>query len=130
MSVDQHTACLVQQSVITILFMKQFVIDELRPADYEKLKCYLDDHFSAGIPAGIYWIPIALEVLSHIQSEHAECHPFYFAVELKPGRMAVELLVRTKSRMRCGCMAYATENQCNWLIRQIDTMFEQLGIQT
>jgi hypothetical protein len=36
--------------------MKQFVIDELRPVDYGRLKTYLDDHYGCAGIDGIYWI--------------------------------------------------------------------------
>ena len=109
--------------------MKQFVIDELRSADYEKLKNYLDARFADAALSGIYWIPIAAEVLTDIQREHRECQPLYFAIDLNPNRISIELLVRTKIRMRCSCMAHATEKQCNWLMRRVDSMFEQLEIE-
>lgn len=110
--------------------MKQFVVDELRPADYQTLKTYLDDAFGAAALDGIYWLPIATEVLSDIQIKHIDCQPFYFAIDLEPDRIAVELLVRTQNQIRCACMAYATETQCLWLVRQLDTMFAGLGIKT
>ena len=110
--------------------MKQFVVDELRPADYQILKTHLDDVFGAAALDDIYWLPIAFEVLSDIQIKHKDCQPFYFAIDLEPDRINVELLVRTQNQIRCTCMAHATEAQCLWLIRQLDTMFERLGIKT
>jgi hypothetical protein len=108
--------------------MKQFVIDELRPGDYEKLKTYLDDTFGAGSIDGLYWLRMAKAVLSERQSEHKACQPFYLAIDLELNRVVIELLVRTKSRVRCACMAYATEKQCTWLMRQMDAIFAKLGI--
>ena len=106
--------------------MKQFVIDELRPADFNTLKTYLDDTYGSAAIDGIYWLPVAAEVLSDIQINHKDCQPFYFVIDLESDRITIELLVRTKNRVRCACMAYATESQCTWLIRQVDKMFEQL----
>ena len=108
--------------------MKQFIIDELRPADYTKLKKYLDDNYGADAIEGIYWLPIEPEFFSGIQARHKDCEPFYFAIDLEPDRVIIELLVRTKDRVRCACIAYATETQCTWLIRRIDQIFEQLDI--
>ncbi len=121
-------ACLHSLSVIILLPMKQFVIDELRPADFEKLKTYLDEAFGAGAIDGLYWLRIAENVFSDIQNDHEECQPFYFAIDLEPDRVMIELLVRTKNRVRCACMAYATEIQCAWLMRQMDEIFERLEI--
>ena len=39
--------------------MKQYLVDELRPHDYEALKNYLDEQFGQAEMDGIYWIPVA-----------------------------------------------------------------------
>ncbi|MBW2440744.1 MAG: hypothetical protein JRH12_09735 [Deltaproteobacteria bacterium] len=108
--------------------MKQYVVDELRPQDYEALKKYLDKEFGPAEMDGIYWIPVAAELLADIQRQHAQCRPHYLALDLDQGRIACELLVRTKTRMRCDCIQYATERQRNWLIELIDNIFNRLGV--
>ena len=108
--------------------MKQYVIDELRPEDYEGLKKYLDEQYGQAEMDGIYWIPVAAELLSDIQLQHEECRPHFLALDLDPGRIACELLVRTKNRLRCDCIQYASEQQRNWLIELIDNMFNRLEI--
>jgi hypothetical protein len=108
--------------------MKQFVIDELRPEDFEKLKKYLDDNLGASTMDGLYWLQIEKAILSDLQNDHGECQPYYFAIDLESDRMMIELLVRTKNRVRCPCMAYATEAQRVWLMRQMDAMLEKLEI--
>jgi len=110
--------------------MKQYVIDELRPDDYKKLKAHLDENFNSSDMDGVYWIPLDQENLTGIQAEHTECQPFYFAIELNPDIMACELLIRTKSRVRCDCIGYATEKQLSWLIRFVDGMLDKLEIIT
>jgi hypothetical protein len=109
--------------------MKQIVIDELRPSDYKALKSYLNDQFGAAAIDGIYWLPLDPGTLTAKQREHADCQPFYFAVELEADRISFEFLVRTKHRVRCSCMAYATRDQCDWLMRKVDSVFQQLDIQ-
>ena len=110
--------------------MKQYVIDEIRPADYEKVKAYLDETFGdAGID-GLYWVPLDEALYSTVQREHAACAPFYMALELVPERLCGELLVRTKHRVRCDCICYATPDQRDWLIRTVDAIFEKLEIIT
>jgi hypothetical protein len=108
--------------------MKQYVIDEFRLNDYEKVKGYLDMNFGDAEMGGIYWIPIEEDILTDVQKSHTECQPLYFAAELDEQRMATELLVRTKNRIRCNCIDYATEEQRNWLIRRIDAMLDELEI--
>lgn len=108
--------------------MKQYVIDQLRPADYEAVKAYLDENFESSDVEGIYWISLDQDLLTEIQAEHTECQPFCFAVDLEQNFMASELLVRTKNKMRCSCMGYATEKQLNWIIQLADGVFDKLGI--
>jgi len=108
--------------------MKQYVVDQLRYHDYEKLKALLDQRYGKSVMGAIYWIPLEREVLSPTQCEHQECQPHVAAVELEETRLSMELLVRTRNRIRCSCIAYATEGQRNWLIHTVDRMLEQLGI--
>ena len=110
--------------------MKQYVIDELRATDYESLKTYLQEHHGPAAMDGIYWIPLEHDLLTDIQKAHRECQPHYFAVDLDENRLALELLVRTQSKMRCDCIRYATQGQRNWLIALIDNIFNQLEIMT
>jgi hypothetical protein len=108
--------------------MKQYVVDELSPKARDRLQAYLEDHFGRAGIQGVYWIPIDPSLYSREQAAHAGCQPFYFVVELNPASLAAELLVRTKSRIRCDCMAYASKDQVVWLIRLIDSIFERLMI--
>ena len=114
----------------TQLAMKQYVIDELRPEDHSKIKKYLDETYGAAEMGAIYWVPVADENLTEIQREHTDCQPFYFAIDLTEDRFALELLVRTKNRIRCSCIAYASKNQRLWIMEVVDAMFEQLDIAT
>lgn len=108
--------------------MKQYVIDELRLEDYDKLKSYLDTHFAVPTFEGLYRLPLEAQMLSQVQKTHVACQPFYFALELLPDCLACELLVRTNNRVRCDCIEVATENQRNWLIQTIDALFDRLEI--
>ena len=112
------------------IIMKQYVIDELRPSDHDKIKAYMDEHFPGSEIERIYWLPIDPDRLADVQVLHIACQPFFFAIELMPDRLAFELLVRTKNRIRCQCIQYATESQRNWLIGQADAMLEKLEIIT
>ncbi len=110
--------------------MKQYVIDELRQKDYERIKAYMEEKFPSSDMDGIYWIPLDVKILTDVQKAHADCQPFYVAVDLEPNLITFEMLIRTQSRMRCSCMGYATDAQRNWLIRLADTMLDELGITT
>ncbi len=108
--------------------MKQYVIDELRPQDQEKIKVYLDEYFGPADMGDIYWIPLDPDLYDQKQSSHEECHPLYFAVQLSLASFVVELLVRTKNSIRCDCIQYATKDQLLWLISSVDAIFEKLDI--
>ena len=110
--------------------MKQYVIDEIRPADHEKIKAYLDAEFGPAEMGGIYWIPMASEMLSELQRSHKACQPFFFALDLEPDRLSCELLIRTREHIRCDCINYATDSQRNWLVSVVDAVFEKLEIHT
>jgi hypothetical protein len=108
--------------------MKQYVVDQLRYPDYEKLKGFLDQNYGQAAMGAVYWMALGEDVLSPIQREHWECQPHVAAVELEETQLSVELLVRTRQRMRCNCIAYATLEQRDWLIRRVDDILKQLDI--
>jgi hypothetical protein len=108
--------------------MKQYVVDQLRYHDFEKLKAYLDQNYGAAAMGQIYWVPLAEELLTPVQAEHRGCRPHVAAIELQESRLSMELLVRTCSRVRCSCIAYAGKDQRDWLIGLVDQMLEQLEI--
>ena len=110
--------------------MKQYVIDELRPDDHKKLKLYLDENLNSSNIDGIYWLPLEPGYLTDVQAGHTDCQPFYFAIELKPDIIACELLIRTKNRVRCDCISYATPKQLCWLVGFADGIFKKLEIIT
>jgi hypothetical protein len=88
--------------------MKQYIIDDLRPGEYEKIKTYLDENVGSSNMDGIYWIQLDENILTYIQAEHKECQPFYFAIDIEPIRISCEFLVRSRSTIKCNCTSYAT----------------------
>ena len=110
--------------------MKQYVIDEIRLQDYEKIKTYLDTTFGDSGVEGLYWLPVDETILAEEQKTHRACAPFFMALELGEDRLAGELLIRTRSRIRCDCIRYADEGQRNWLIETVDAIFDKLEIIT
>ena len=110
--------------------MKQYVIDELRPGDHYKIRKYLDETYGPAEMGTIYWVRLGGEVLTEIQQEHADCQPFYFAIELEEDQLIIEMLVRTKNRIRCACIGYASNDQRTWIMDLVDAIFEKLDIAT
>jgi hypothetical protein len=115
---------------LTQLAMKQYVIDELRFNDHCKIRKYLDETYGPAEMGEVYWVPLAAEVLTEIQLEHSDCQPFYFAIQVEKDRLAIEMLVRTKNRIRCACIGYASKDQRIWIMDVVDAIFEKLEIAT
>jgi len=116
--------------MIAFQSMKQYVIDEIRPEDYKEIKAYLDSNFGEPELGNLYWLPLNEAMLTSVQASHVSCHPLVIAVELEPEKLTCELLVRTRQRVRCDCIGYATETQRNWIVNSIDAIFEKLRIIT
>lgn len=108
--------------------MKQYLIDELRPDDYKKIKDYFNEAFGPQPVDGMYWIPIDPELMDSIQLEHTECQPFYYAVLLEPASISFELLIRSRNRMRCACIHYADKRQRDSIVEFADSVFERLKL--
>lgn len=108
--------------------MKQYVIDEFRLEDYEKVKCYLDEHCKAAGLFGVYWMTVPEHVLTDTQRAHTACQPYYVGIELEEDKLSCGLLIRSSTNIRCHCIAYATLEQRNWLIDTLDSMMEQIGV--
>jgi len=110
--------------------MKQYVVDELRPGDHDALKKFLDENLGASGIDGVYWRPVEDALLTPEQASHTQCAPFFLAFTLTPDSLACEFLVRTKNRIRCDCIAYATTEQRDWIIQWVDDVLDRLGIIT
>ncbi len=110
--------------------MRQLVVDELRREEVERIRSYLRQHCEASELDDLFWLRIPDDLLSEAQIGHHDCSPFYFAVELGQDWVKLEFLVRTRSRLRCSCIAYATPQQRQFLLRFCDTMLEKLEINT
>ena len=129
-SLKTHTSCPLTETVVAKKGMKQYVIDELRPQDHAQIKAYLKQQFGLPEMESVYWVPLSPSLLNPVQAQHTACEPFYIALELEEDRLVCELLVRTKARVRCDCIGYATAKQRNWLIELVDAIFEKLVLQS
>jgi hypothetical protein len=108
--------------------MKQYVIDEFRDEDYQKVKAWLDEHCTAGRISGVYWLTLPESVLTDLQRSHVDCQPYYLGLELDETSLSCGLLVRATGNIRCHCIGYATKAQLIWLIETIDAMMETIGV--
>jgi hypothetical protein len=108
--------------------MKQYVIDQLRESDYENILDFLKKNADSADYGDIFWVKIPEELYSGTQKEHTECQPFWFAVNLSLNQVDFELLIRTREKLRCSCIAYADHAQRDYIIGYADGMLEKLGI--
>lgn len=108
--------------------MKQYIIDQLRESDYEEIKDYLDNNARQSAMEGIYWVDLPQELYTKIQKEHAQCQPFYFAVNLNRRYIGFELLIRSHTALRCACIGYATKSQRDFILDFADSIIDSLKI--
>src|SRR5512136_2526873 len=100
--------------------MKYYLIDELSAPDLERISVFLRDNGTISGLDKIYWISIPEEYLNQIQSGHAGCQPYVFAVELGAGMIKAEFFIRTLKGMRCSCSGYPDSRQIQFIIRFLD----------
>lgn len=108
--------------------MKQIVFDQLRPGDREKIAGLLTERFGQSPVPGIFWAELPAEVLAPAQKEHPDCMPFALALELSDDSLSCELLVRSRQRMRCSCVAYADRKQFIYVLDLLDGLLKELDI--
>ncbi len=108
--------------------MKQYVIDQLREHDHEKILEFLRNNADASEFGDIFWVMLPGELYSDTQREHKQCRPFCFAVNLSYKQVDFELLIRSRRILRCACIRYADKKQRDYIIEYADRMLEELNI--
>lgn len=108
--------------------MKQYVLDQLRDDDYDKVLEFLKKNAEPSEFGDIFWVRIPPELYTDLQREHQQCQPFRFAVSLTLTQAAFEMLVRSPHILRCGCIGYADSRQRDYIITYADLMLEELKI--
>ncbi|MCE5243268.1 MAG: hypothetical protein LLF99_08735 [Desulfobacteraceae bacterium] len=108
--------------------MKQYVIDQLRESDYERIRDFLNESAEKTALEDLYRVELPENLYSPVQAEHGSCRPYYFAVSLDRNQVAFELLVRSREVIRCNCIAYALPVQRDYIIGYADRMLDLLEI--
>ncbi|MFO8241392.1 MAG: hypothetical protein R6T90_10415 [Dissulfuribacterales bacterium] len=108
--------------------MRQYVVDELRPQEVKKIKAYLDTCCDISDIMGLYWLTIPGDILSPVQYEHQDCQPHCAAIELGDKWVKIEMLVRSRRKIRCECVNYATTQQRKFLLSFVDRLLEETKI--
>lgn len=109
--------------------MRAYTIDQLEEADIAAINArLLDLALQAGVE-GIYWLPVPDKLLTAIQVEHCgQCGPYCLALEVESNAVHLELLVRGMGRITCGCVAFASEELRNYMIKYLEDMLKDLHI--
>jgi len=113
--------------------MRTYLIEDLIDEDYDKVIKAFDELELKGPINGIYYIPIPEKLLQQEQQDHLnECGPYFMALEsikdLSGNLLKLELLTRSRNKIRCSCISYATSEQRNHMIEYLDQFIEELEI--
>ncbi len=110
--------------------MRQYIIDQLSREERANIDSFLKRSLEPGAVDGLFWIKVPQDLLNSEQREHADCGPYYFAVELEEERVCFELLVRSKVNLHCSCIAHASRAQRDFVLHFVDQMLEEEQIRS
>ena len=110
--------------------MKSYYVDEISSFDLDKITRYLDNNAIESGMEKLFWIEIPSDYLTGMQSEHSECRPHRFAIEIGDTWIRAEFFVRTSVKFGCDCNGYGNEDQKEFIMNYIDNMINELGIKT
>lgn len=102
--------------------MRQIVVDELSREERANLDSYLKRTLRPAGMEGMYWLDLPDDLLALAQQGHQDCGPFSFGIELGETRLLAELLVRSRSKLHCSCISYASGTQRGFLLDFLDRM--------
>lgn len=108
--------------------MRQFLVDEIPRRLMEEIDAYLKERV---VPSGldkVYWLELPPDLLSPLQRDHPHCGPHYLAIELGKDFVKFEFLVRSRQRLRCDCVHYATPVQETFLLNFAQTLIQALDL--
>ncbi len=103
--------------------MRQYVIDELRAGEIDRIRTYLAKHCQMSDLDDCYWLLLPEDTLSVVQKEHlASCGPFAVGVLIERERLVIEFLVRSREKIRCNCIAFANAKQREFIFAFADEL--------
>ena len=108
--------------------MRQYVVDELRKNEIERVAQYLNTKCEAGGVNRLYWLQIPDDLLSEVQLRHRDCAPFCIGVEITEDSVIFEMLVRSRQKLRCSCIAYASDQQRQFILNFADRLLRETEI--
>lgn len=108
--------------------MRQYMIDELRQEELNRIKNYLEFNCEASELDGLYWLHIPENYLNKTQLEHKACMPYSAAIELGGSWVKFEMLIRSRKKIRCNCVALATNEQRQFILEFADRLLLENNI--
>jgi hypothetical protein len=110
--------------------MRKLVFDEINRPDMDRIREYLAKNAVSSDIEGLYWVELHNDLLDQRQSVHHACQPYRFAIELTQDAVCMEMLIRSKTTLRCDCIRYANALQRDFILRFADTLIEECEIRT
>jgi len=109
--------------------MRSYLIDEIAADNMATIEAQLIDKGFKGPLDHIFYIPFPHEMLSDEQQQHFEtCGPYTLILETGRNWLKLELLVRSRSKLRCSCIRYCTPEQRQQMIDFLDNFIHELDI--
>ncbi|MGQ9745372.1 MAG: hypothetical protein ACUVQV_05155 [Dissulfurimicrobium sp.] len=102
--------------------MRQYMVDELRQEELNRIRNYLELNCEPSGLGGLYWLHIPEAYLSKTQLEHKSCLPFCTAIEIGSSWVKFEMLIRSRKKIRCNCIAFATSKQRQFILEFADRL--------
>ena len=110
--------------------MRSYILDEISPADMEKISRFLKRNALESPLESIYWLEIPPDLYSATQSEHRDCAPYAFATETGHDWIKLEFFIRSRRGLGCECQGYCTPEQRDFILNFADKMLEVCAIKT
>jgi hypothetical protein len=108
--------------------MRQYVIDELHHDEVQKIRQYLEERCDQAGIGNILWLNMPEEHLTPDQKKHEACAPHVVGIEIMEDAVSFEMLVRSRNRMRCECIGFATSRQRDFILGFVDEMIRETGL--
>ncbi len=108
--------------------MRELVITELSDLQTTCLENALKDCGRASSIEHVYWLPLETADLTDIQRNHADCGPHALALEVLPGGLRLELLVRAQNRLHCQCVAICRPWQTARAVEKLNSLLAACSI--
>lgn len=114
--------------------MRTYLLEDIAEVDFNKIEEAFNELKLNGPLEGIYYLPLPEKLLQQEQIDHLdECGPYFMALETvrtphEEHHIRMELLVRSRNKIRCSCVTYATQPQRQHMIDYLDQFIEELEI--